>query len=54
MQLVTNYTIKQTVNTINCNDYMLRLNYAIKQNLVTYIIHNNLHIEFIIHKLHIL
>ncbi len=37
MQLVANYTlIKQMVNTINCNDYMLRLNsaIAIKQNLV--------------------
>ncbi len=35
------HVIKQTVNTINCNDYMLRLNFAIvilnvaiKQNLV--------------------
>ncbi len=28
------HIIKQTVNTINCNDYMLQLNVAIKQNLV--------------------
>ncbi len=30
------HVIKQTVSTINCNDYMmrLRLNVAIKQNLV--------------------
>ncbi len=28
------HVIKQTVNTINCNDYMLWLNFAIKQNLV--------------------
>ncbi len=28
------HVIKQTVNTINCNDYMLWLNIAIKKNLV--------------------
>ncbi len=28
------HIIKQMVNTINCNDNMLRLNIAIKQNLV--------------------
>ncbi len=28
------HVIKQTVNTINCNDYMLQLNFATKRNLV--------------------
>ncbi len=28
------HAIKQAVNTIKCNDYMLRLNVVIKQNLV--------------------
>ncbi len=34
MPFVTNYGNQTDVNTINCYDYMLRLNIAIKQNLV--------------------